>query len=74
MGTNNIKKSMKRGVEYRIVCEKIFDNHKLHCTDPNCTSEVINMIDGKLVYSRILFKCGESIKINCRCLEEIKNN
>jgi hypothetical protein len=71
MENTNSKKDMIKNEKYAIICDKIFENHKWR---NNCVCEpyVLNLIGGKLVWTRVEFDCGERIKINCNCLDKIK--
>jgi hypothetical protein len=63
------KKTMKRNKTYRITEAKLVEAHRWRC-GCNCSDIVLNLISGELIWTRVEFKCGERIKINCHCLEK----
>lgn len=73
MSFGHSKKRMKRNKKYKIICEKVFNNHKWRCNCA-CKNEVINIIEGQVVWTRVLFDCGDMIKINVHCLEECETD
>lgn len=64
------KKEIFTGQQMRITSEKISQGHWIKCMC-DCDDIVTNLIEGKRVWTRVRFKCGEMIKINVHCLEEI---
>jgi hypothetical protein len=64
------KKAMKKNVKYKIIIVKYIEAHRAR-NGCNCSDEVLNMINGRRVWTRVRFDCGEIKKINCNCLEKI---
>ena len=63
---------MVKDAKYKITDEKYLFGHQFRCKC-QCSDEVLNLLSGQLVWTRVQFDCGEIIKINCQCLEKISD-
>jgi len=64
------KIAMKKNAKYRIVVDKYIDGHRIR-NGCSCSNVVLNLINGRRIWTRIRFDCGEVCKINCHCLEKV---
>ena len=73
--TGHQEYEMKKGATYRIIVPKYTEghniNHIINAQDNKCGEEVINLLGGKRIWTRVQFACGDIIKINCACLEKV---
>lgn len=63
-------KEMIKDKKYKITNDKYVSSHRWRC-QCSCPEIVTNLLAGSLTWTRIKFDCGEMIKINCQCLEEV---
>lgn len=73
--TGHQEYEMVKDAVYRIIVPKHIESHNIKHTmsgeDTCCQNEVINLLDGNRVWTRIKFACGDISKINCACLEKV---
>jgi hypothetical protein len=64
------KIKMLRDKKYKINDIKYHSGHCWRC-GCNCPDIVLNLLIGSRIWTRVKFDCGEVIRINCACLDEI---
>lgn len=66
-----IKKKMTKGATYRVISDKFMSNHRRRC-NCQCPNLVTNLIEGDIAWTRVLFECGEMVKISCLNLADVE--
>lgn len=65
------KIKMKKLAKYRIINQKYIEAYKIEGFE-DFDGVVTNLLGDTRMWTRVMFPCGKTIKINCHCLEKIE--